>query len=53
MVTSIWTTIQDIGVFKSLCTVAVAAFFVFIFVGGKGGKGGNGGSGSAAPPAQG
>lgn len=54
MFTSIWTTIQDIGVFKSICTLAVAAFFAYLFVGGKGGKGGNSGGGSTStPPAQG
>lgn len=55
MFTSIWTTIQDIGVFKSICTLAVLAFFVYIFIaGGKGGKGGNSGGGSSTtPPAQG
>lgn len=53
MFTSIWTTIQDIGVFESICTVAVAVFFVYLFVRGKGGKGGNSGSGSTTPSAQG
>lgn len=51
MFTSIWTSIQDIGVFKCLCTVAVGVLFVYIFV--AGGKGGKGGSGSSTPPAQG
>jgi len=48
MITSFWTTIQDIGIFKSICTLAVFAFFIYIFV--AGGKGKGGGSSSGTPP---
>lgn len=53
MFTSIWTSIQDFGVCRTICTIAIGALFVWIFVPkNKGGKGNNSGSGTT-PPAQG
>lgn len=52
MLTSLIVTIQEFGVFKTLCTVAVGAFFVWIFVR-KGNNGGGKSGGSSTPPAQG
>ena len=51
MLTSIWVAIQDFGIFKSLATVAVGVFFIWIFVRKGNNKGGSGGS--STPPTQG